>query len=102
MTIGSKTALVRILVCYLIAAANHTLVFAVATKPPHSGMGPLVIFFLLFFWATPLITVAQLFVGDDPAVFDVTAAKRIAYFLVPFAVALLISFRRELSRWPAP
>jgi hypothetical protein len=97
MATDRKAVLVRILVCYLIAAAIHTLVVAVATKPPHSGMGPLVIFFLLFFWATPTITVAQLLLqGDDLAVYDVAAAKRIAYFAVPFVVALLIAFRHQL------
>jgi hypothetical protein len=99
MAIASNTTLVRVLICYLIAAGIHTLAVAVASKPPHSGMGPLVIFFVLFFWATPLMTVVQLFQGDDPAVYDITVAKRISYFVVPFAVALLIAFRRELSQW---
>ena len=99
MAIAPKTALVRILICYLIAAGVHTLVVAVGTKPPHSGMGPVVIFFALFFWATPLMTLLQLFQGDDPAVYDVTVAKRITYFVVPFAIALLIGFGRELAQW---
>lgn len=99
MAIALKTALVRVLVCYLIAAGIHTLVVAVATTPPHSGMGPLVIFFALFFWATPLMTMVQLFQGDDPAVYDVAVVKRIIYFVVPFAVALLVGFRQEISKW---
>lgn len=94
--------LVRLVGCYFVGAAVHTVVLLVAVKPPHSGMGPLIVFGLMFFWAAPIATIVQLLSegGYDPdVVHGITAGKAMLFFIVPFVVALLIAFRRQLARW---
>jgi hypothetical protein len=94
--------LIRLLACYLVGAAIHTVALLVAMKPPHSGMGPLIVFGLMFFWASPIATMVQLVSegGYDPVVVHgITAGKAMLFFIVPFVIALPIAFRRELALW---
>ena len=91
----------RIVICYLIAAAIHMAVVGVAIKPPHAGSGVLIIGAVLFFWASPAITIVHHFQGGyDPEVFrNLTVLKAALFFLVPFGIALVVAFHRELSLW---
>ena len=91
-----KKALVRLLVCYLIAAGVQMLVLAIGAGEPHGGMGPVVFGVVFLFWATPFMTAAQM---ADPGGLDATQIKSIIYFVVTFAICLVIAFRRELRRW---
>jgi hypothetical protein len=91
-----KTALVRLVVCYLIAAGVQMLVLAVGAGEPHGGMGPVVFGVVFVFWAAPFMTAAQM---ADAGGLDATQVKSLLYFVVAFAICFVIAFRRELRRW---
>jgi hypothetical protein len=92
---GHKKVLIRLLVCYLIAAGVQTLVVAVNAGVPHGGAGPLV-FAVFIFPVVPIMTAVQL---SNPAGLDATQMRSIAYFAVTFLICCVVAFRRELRRW---
>ena len=91
-----KKAFVRLLVCYLIAAAVQMLVLAVGQGELHTGMGPVVVGAVLIFWAAPFMTAAQVFSPDG---LDSLQTRSMIYFAVTFVICSIVAFRRELQRW---
>jgi hypothetical protein len=96
MSDARKKVLIRLLVCYLIAAGVQTLVLGVGLGAPHSGAGPVIFGALFVFPAIPFMTVAQL---NGQTGLDPIQMKSLAYFAGAFAISCLVAFRRELRRW---
>ena len=91
-----KKALIRLLVCYLIAAAVQTLVLAAGVGEPHTGAGPVVVGAILLFWAMPLLTAGESF---SPSGLDALQTESMIYFAVVFTCCAVVAFRRKLERW---